>query len=308
MNSVVYETPVRRELLLPKGTISYLEWGADDPHKTPLHFAHANGFNGQTYSRILSGLSDRFHIRAWDARGHGATTLPADPSRHRNWYVYRDDLIAMIEPFVKATGRKIILAGHSMGGAASVMAAAARPDLVRGLVLADPVMTPASFRLIMALYRMTGRTGGPMALAEGAEKRRAVFPDRETAVERYLGRGAFATWPREFIEDYIAGGTRVRDDGQVELSCAPAWEAANFRAHGHSIGKAVRNLHVPFALLYAERGSTCRAPFPMLLRRRDPKAHVMQVKGSTHFLPMEFPDVVAQEIRTFADRLEAEER
>ena len=69
MNSVVYEMPVRRELPQPQGAISYLEWGADDPHKTPLHFAHANGFNGQTYSRILSGLSDRFHIRAWDARG-----------------------------------------------------------------------------------------------------------------------------------------------------------------------------------------------------------------------------------------------
>lgn len=308
MTSVVRETPMRRELALPKGAISYLEWGTDDPHKTPLHFAHANGFNGQTYSRILSGLSDRFHIRAWDARGHGATTLPADPSRHSNWYIYRDDLIAMIEPFVKETGRKIILAGHSMGGATSIMAAAARPDLVRGLVLVDPVMTPAIFRFIMALYRMTGRKGGPMALAEGAEKRRAVFPDRETAVERYLGRGAFRTWPRSFVEDYVAGGTRMRDDGQIELSCAPAWEAANFRAQGHNIGKSVRILHVPFALLYAEYGTTCRPPFPELLKRRDPKAHVMQVKGSTHFLPMEFPDVVAQEIRAFTDRLEAEER
>ncbi|MFN4353412.1 alpha/beta fold hydrolase [Parvibaculum sp.] len=306
MNSVVCETPVRRELPLPQGKISYLEWGADDPHKTPLHFAHANGFNGQTYSRILSGLSDRFHIRAWDARGHGATTLPADPSRHRNWYVYRDDLISMIEPFVKATGRKIILAGHSMGGAASVMAAAARPDLVRGLVLADPVMIPSGARYIMLLSQRLGFDGNPLAL--GAEKRRARFPDKESAVSRYEGRGAFRTWPRGFIEDYIAGGTRARDDGQIELSCAPAWEAANFRAQGHNIGKSVRVLHVPFALLYAEHGTTCRPPFPELLKRRDPKAHVMQVKGATHFLPMEFPDVVAQEIRAFTDRLEAEER
>lgn len=306
MNSVVYEMPVRWELPQPQGAISYLEWGADDPHKTPLHFAHANGFNGQTYSRILSGLSDRFHIRAWDARGHGATTLPADPARHRNWYVYRDDLIAMIEPFVKATGRKIILAGHSMGGAASVMAAAARPDLVRGLVLVDPVMIPSGARYTMLLSQRLGFDGNPLAL--GAEKRRAIFPDKETAVSRYEGRGAFKTWPRGFIEDYIAGGTRARDDGQIELSCAPAWEAANFRAQGHNIGKAVRVLHVPFAMLYAEHGTTCRPPFPTLLKRRDPKAHVLQVKGSTHFLPMEFPDVVAQEIRAFTDRLEAEER
>ena len=306
MTSVVRETSARRDLPLPEGTISYLEWGVDGPGKTPLHFAHANGFNGQTYARILSGLADTFHVRAWDARGHGETTLPADPAKHRNWYVYRDDLIAMAEDFVKASGKKIILAGHSMGGAASVMAAAARPDLVRGIVLFDPVMIPAIARIVMLASQVFGLRGNP--LADGAEKRRAVFPDRQTMVDRYEGRGAFRTWPRAFVEDYVAGGTKVRDDGQIELSCAPAWEAANFRAQGHNIAPSVRNLHVPFALLHAEHGSTCRAPFPMLLKRRDPTGHVMQVPGSTHFLPMEFPELVAKEIRGFAARLEREGR
>jgi pimeloyl-ACP methyl ester carboxylesterase len=306
MKTVVRETPARRSLPLPDGAISYLEWGDDDPGKTPIHFAHANGFNGMTYAPLLSTLADEFHVRAWDARGHGETTLPADPAKHRNWYVYRDDLIAMAEDFAKTTGRKIILAGHSMGGAASVMAAAARPDLVRGLVLIDPVMIPSSARAIMRISRLIGMGGNP--LADGAEKRRAIFPDRQTMVERYTGRGAFRTWPRDFVEDYVTGGTKVLEDGQVELLCAPAWEAANFRAQGHNIAKSVRNLHVPFALLYAEHGSTCRPPFPMLLKRRDPKAHVAQVPGSTHFLPMEFPKLVAEEIRAFRDRLEAEER
>ena len=185
MTSVAYEAPVRRALPQPQGAISYLEWGSEGPHKIPLHFAHANGFNGQTYSRILSGLSDRFHIRAWDARGHGATTLPADPAQHRNWYVYRDDLIAMIEPFVKATGRKVILAGHSMGGTASVMAAAARPDLVRGLVLADPVMFPSRARYIRLLSQWLGLGDNPLAL--GAERLR-IAPLQQRREGRLAGR------------------------------------------------------------------------------------------------------------------------
>lgn len=309
MSIAARRPPVRRRLPLPDGEISYLEWRDEEaPGKAPLHFAHANGFNGQTYAGILSGLADDFHIRAWDARGHGATTLTADPARHRNWHVYRDDLIAMAEAFAEATGQKIILAGHSMGGAASVMAAAARPDLVRGLVLIDPVMTPAMFGLMMALWRALGRKGGPMSLADGAEKRRAVFESREAMVERYTGRGAFRTWQRSFIEDYVAGGTRPREDGQVELACAPQWEAANFRAHGHNMAKAVRRLHVPFALLYAAEGSTCRTPFPAMLKARDPKAHIARVEGSTHFLPMEFPELVAQEIRDFKRRLDSEGR
>ncbi len=57
MNSVVRETPVRRDLPLPDGAISFLEWGAGEPGKAPLHFAHANGFNGFTYRLSL------IHIR-----------------------------------------------------------------------------------------------------------------------------------------------------------------------------------------------------------------------------------------------------
>ncbi|MEX2250287.1 MAG: alpha/beta hydrolase [Parvibaculum sp.] len=307
MNVVVNAAPARRELALADGAISFLEWD-DGAGKPPLHFAHANGFSGGTYRRLLAPLAGEFHIRAWDARGHGSTTLPADPARHRNWYVYRDDLIAMAEDFRAATGQKIILMGHSMGGAASVMAASERPDLVRGLVLIDPVMTPPLFRYMMKLWRLTGRKGGPMSLADGAERRRAVFESRETAVERYFGRGAFRTWPREFLADYIEGGTRLREDGQAELLCTPAWEAANFRAHGHNMNRAVAKLNVPFALLYAAEGSTCRQPFPTLMRARDRKAHIAEVPGSTHFLPMEFPDVVIAEVRNFKARLEAEGR
>lgn len=307
MDAVVGDQPARRVLPAVDGDISFLEWD-DGTGKAPLHFAHANGFNGGTYKHLLAPLADAFHIRAWDARGHGATTLPANPAKHRNWYVYRDDLIRMAEDFHAATGQKVILMGHSMGGAASVMAASERPDLVRGLVLIDPVMTPPFFRYMMKLWRMMGRKGGPMSLAEGAERRRAVFESRETAVERYFGRGAFRTWPREFLEDYIESGTRLREDGQAELLCAPAWEAANFRAHGHNMNRAVAKLYVPLTVLYAEHGSTCRQPFPTLLRARDRKAHIAMVPGATHFLPMEFPDLVIAETRAFKARLEAEGR
>ena len=307
MNIVATAAPARHQLALAEGTISYLEWD-DGRSLPPLHFAHANGFNGGTYKQLLGPLADTFRIRAWDARGHGATTLPADPATHRNWYVYRDDLIAMAEDFHAATGQKIILMGHSMGGAASVMAAAERPDLVRGLVLIDPVMTPPMFRYMMTLYRWLGRKGGPMSLAEGAERRRAVFESRETAVERYFGRGAFRTWPRAFLKDYIESGTHIREDGQAELLCAPAWEAANFRAHGHNMGRAVAKLSVPLTLLYAAEGSTCRAPFPALLKARDRHAQIAEVPDSTHFLPMEFPETVIAAVRAFKARLEAEGR
>lgn len=299
MNDVA---PVRRELALDEGAISFLEWkqGKQQP---ALHFAHANGFNGQTYRRLLAPLAGRFHIRAWDARGHGLTSLPADPRGHGNWRVFRDDLIRFVENFAAEAGGPVLLGGHSMGGTTSLMVAAERPDLVRGLILVDPVMVPLSARLVMKAYRALGRKGGPASLAEGAERRRAVFPDRATMVTAYKGRGAFRTWPEEVIADYVEGGTKLREDGKVELACAPAWEAANFRAQDHNIWHDIDRLRCPLTLLYAGASSTCRAPAPALLGGRDPEATILRIGQATHFLPMEYPDAVRREALALDARL-----
>ncbi len=297
-------TPIRRDLALDEGAISYLEWkgAAGGP---ALLFAHANGFNGMTYNQLLSPLAGRFHIRAWDARGHGMTSLPADPTTHRNWYLFRDDLIRFLENFVAEAGGPVLLGGHSMGGVTSLMVAAERPDLVRGLVLVDPVMVPRFARVMVRLYNLSGRKGGPMSIAEGAERRRAVFPDRATMAAAYKDRGAFRTWPPEVIADYVEGGTRPRADGQIELACAPAWEAANFRAQDHDIWKSVKRLKTPLTLIYAGIGSTCRSPAPQLLGERDPQATLLRLGQATHFLPMEFPDVVRREALALDARLSA---
>jgi len=294
--------PVRREMPLGEGMVSFLEWKKADGLPA-LHFAHANGFNGMTYRRLLAPLASRFHIRAWDARGHGQTRLPTDPANHRNWYGYRDDLIAFIERFAGETGEPVLLAGHSMGGTMSIMAAAARPDLVRGLCLVDPVIVPRAMRLLMRLYRTAGGKGGPMMLAEGAERRRAIFPGRAAMTASYVGRGAFRSWPEEVIADYVEGGTRMREDGQVELACAPAWEAANFRAHDHDTWAAIARLTCPLTLIYAGPGSTCRAPAPQRLIARDPEATVLRIGQASHFLPMEFPDAVRRELLALDARL-----
>lgn len=298
--------PFRHEIALRDGTLSYLEWGAVPAGGAPkpaLHFAHANGFNALTYRHLLSPLASHFNIRAWDARGHGASRLPADASNHADWYVYRDDLIAFLEIMVDEVGGPVLLAGHSMGGATSLLVAAERPDLVRGMVLVDPVMVPRVARWMMLAYKLMGGKGGPMSLADGAERRRAVFADREIMAKAYKGRGAFRTWPEEMIADYVEGGTVIREDGQVELSCAPAWEAANFRSQAHDIWAALDKIEVPLTLLYAGHGSTCRAPAPQRLGERDPDATLLRIGQATHFLPMEFPDIVRREILALDARL-----
>jgi pimeloyl-ACP methyl ester carboxylesterase len=259
-----------------------------------LHWAHANGFNAQTYGPLLAPLAGDFDVYAADARGHGLSTLAADPAQYPGWTQYRNDLISVVEHLCDKAGGKIWLGGHSMGGCASVMAASIRPDLVAGLVLADPVIVPRSARV---LARMMFRNQGGFALAVNAAKRRADWPDAETVKKAYTGRGAFRTWQDGFLEAYVDGGVRpLNGDGEntVTLACAPAWEAANFNDQRHNSTGPARRLKVPFTLMVAESGSTTRSVLSFRMARAPKKIEV--IAGSSHFLPMEFPDRVRAEI------------
>ncbi len=274
------------------GEISLCHWSAKG--KPVLHWAHANGFNAQTYGPLLAPLAGDFDVYAADARGHGFSTLAADPASYPGWAQYRNDLIGVLEHLCDKAGDKIWLGGHSMGGCASVMAAAIRPDLVAGMVLTDPVIVPRSARLAARLLR---RSHGGFSLAVNAAKRRADWPDADTVVKSYTGRGAFQTWQHGFLEAYVGGGVRPLDgagENTVTLACAPAWEAANFNDQRHNSTGPARRLKVPFTLMVAEIGSTTRSILSFRLARVAKKIEV--VAGSTHFLPMEFPDRVRAEI------------
>jgi len=286
--------PVRKSLSLSDGEVSYLEWPGEGP---VLHFAHATGFNAETYRSMLSPLAGRFHIFASDARGHGFTTLPADPKRAATWAIYRDDLLRVID---RLSPEPIILAGHSMGATTSLMAAAAsKPERIAGVVLIEPVMVPRGARVLMSLPRLL-RPARANGLADRAAQRRARFPSLEAALAAYRGRGAFKSWREETLKDYLKGGLRSdKATGEVMLACAPAWESATFRAAMSGVARFARKIKSPLTLIYGTVNSTCRDAGAIQIAKRDRDARIKKVEGASHFLPMERPDIVRQEISRF---------
>jgi pimeloyl-ACP methyl ester carboxylesterase len=190
----------------------------------------------------------------------------------------------------------VILAGHSMGGAASIMAAAIRPARVRALTLFDPVVIPLPQMLgALAPWSDVERFRA-MPMAARALTRRSVFPSAAEAMNAYRGRGAFRGWPDTVLADYIAGGFRPRPDGQVELACAPAWEASNFSAMANNIWGLAGRVRAPMFIYRAETGSTCSIGGGRLFLRANRRSTLTVVGGSTHFLPMERPDLVREAI------------
>lgn len=264
------------------GDLSVLDFG-DDARFVDLIFAHANGFNAMTCRSLLAPLSGSMRIWAPDLRGHGRTTLPTRMEGRRSWLDHRDDLIALLDSL---DAPPVVLAGHSMGGTAAILAAAERPDRVSKLVLMDPVIWT---RLAVAAFQLPllDRISGHIPMVRSTLRRRRVFDSREQAMAAYAGRGAFKGWPEVMVADYLADGLVQTDDG-FTLACTPEWEASNYAAQSHDPWRALRRFGGPVQILKAETSSICHVPpHPWGL----PNVSVEVVEGGGHLFPMTKADV-----------------
>ncbi len=267
---------VRIELPTRGGSLHAVSWGPRD-RPVDIVFLHANGFNALTYRAILEPLGAALHVLALDQRGHGRTALPTVADDRGDWLDLRDDLLAV---FAALGIEDAVISGHSMGGTVSILAAAMEPRIARGLVLFDPVVILGA--------RESDTPHSPMVGA--ARRRRAIFESRAEAFASYRGRGAFRTWPDEILADYLTDGLRDLPGGQVTLTCSPTWEASGYASHGHDIAAAIEGLACPTRIFKAEENSTCRLEPGDFTPPGGISVEV--VSGTTHFLPMERPELV----------------
>ncbi|HUH57270.1 MAG TPA: alpha/beta hydrolase, partial [Pseudomonadales bacterium] len=73
--------------------------------KTILHFSHANGFPGGSYSALLAALSNDYDVRWTDRIAHHP-----DYPVNNNWLNLEQEMIANFE---RSYSEPIIAVGHS---------------------------------------------------------------------------------------------------------------------------------------------------------------------------------------------------
>jgi pimeloyl-ACP methyl ester carboxylesterase len=262
--------------------MSCLEWS--DRQAPALFFSHANGFNAETYCALLEPLGGSLHILACDLRGHGFSTLPTSAGLATNWTIFRDDLTAAI---AKTSDRPVLLAGHSLGAVASLMAAAQLRERVGRLLLIEPVLIPPLRK---------GDEAGAGDLARRAERRRNTFPSFDAAFDAYRGRGIFASWPDAVVADYLRGGLVDCDDGSLRLACAREWEAAIFRGAPHDTAPLAAAITCPITIVVGTKSSSTSEQQLGVIRNLRPDSRIVTADGASHFLPMERPDIVREEL------------
>lgn len=179
--------PGRRSLTVAGGPASCLEAGAG----RAMVLVHGAGGRAEVWAPQLAGLDDVARVVALDLPGHGLTA-----GRGRQTVdAYADWVVACLD----ALGLdRVVLGGHSMGGAIAQTVALRRPERLDGLLL---VGTGARLRVLPRILELFGQ-GSPDAtgLVAGLSYSLRTPPGLVVEAERALQE----TPPLVVLGDFVA--------------------------------------------------------------------------------------------------------
>lgn len=259
--------------------IAWYDFGGDGPD---LLLAHATGFHAHVWLPVIERLRSRFRCVAFDERGHGDSTSPADGTF--DWHRFGRDALAVVS--AAALDRPFGV-GHSCGGALLLLAEEEAPGTFRSLWCYEPVVFPGE----------DPPPAGDSPLAQGARRRREVFESRDEAHDRYRSKPPTAAFREDALEAYVHFGFDDLPDGTVRLKCRGEDEARTYEwGFGHRAFAGLGRVRCPVTLAYGGVNPVFGREVMEAMAGRLPSARVEEADGLSHFGPLEDPDAVADAI------------
>jgi pimeloyl-ACP methyl ester carboxylesterase len=256
----------RGELGRGEVRLSYLRGGATGD---PVLLLHGLAGSAEELAPTAAALVAHHRVTALDQRGHGhSTRRPADLSRQ----AYVDDAIALI-------GEPVTLVGQSMGAHTALLVAAARPDLVRALVMLE------------------GGVGGatddyPARLGRYFASWPVPFPDEAAAAEFLGPKPITAAWMRDL--ERRPDGLWPRFDADImEAAIRPVADTARWDAW--------QRVAAPTLLVRGEHGTVDDGEWGRMLALR-PDVERVTVPDAGHDVHLDHPDAWVTILREFLDR------
>ncbi len=193
------------------GHFTVFRWGPS-AKAPPILLHHATGFSARTWEVIAQGLSSDHRVYAFDARGHGTTTVPP---RTPSWELYGSDLTWLAREVAKLEGFENFKLGigHSLGGTSMMISSSEAPSLLPKLAVIEPVVLPA------------GEKGGRSRFSMRTRMRRAVFPSLVEARRILSEDPSYKNWDRRTLAAFVESAFHVDADGSATLCCSPELEA-----------------------------------------------------------------------------------
>jgi pimeloyl-ACP methyl ester carboxylesterase len=257
----------------------------------PTLLCHATGFHGAVWAPLAAELGDGFERWAMDFRAHGESTVA--PGMRLEWADFAEDVLAVVDGLDLPSG-EVLGVGHSMGGAALLLAEQARPGTFAGLWLYEPV-TPPPGALAAA--------GGGSLLADGAARRRASFPSAADALTNFAAKPPLNVLRADVLHAYVRHGFVAGEDGEVHLACRPQDESQIYRGGGaHDAFEHLAEVACPVVVA---RGRDEPGPvvFADAVAAALPHGRLEDHAPLAHFGPLEAPATCAAAVAAFAATL-----
>jgi pimeloyl-ACP methyl ester carboxylesterase len=260
-----------------------------------LVLSHANGFPLPVYRRLIEALGPEFATTGMLRFGHDPARPPTT-----GWPYLVDELVEFVSALPRDGGR-LWLAGHSLGGYLSVLAAERLGAKVAGIVLLDSPVIAGLSAAAVRLGRVTGLDRLMMPL-DATLQRRRHWPDVEAAHAHYAAKAAFARWDPRVLRDYAEHCTVPAGRDRRELLFDRDIEFRIYRSlPTQRVAEVGARLRVPVSFIGGRRSRELRS-----IGLRATRALVgsrLYWSGGSHLFPMEAPGETAALIRSAIDTM-----
>lgn len=252
--------------------------------------SHANGFCAGVFAPLVHALGDRRCV-SYDARAHGHSDRG---SADMSWEGHRDDVLAVHDALGLS---RPVGVGHSMGGAALLLAEQLRPGTFAALWLFEPIVFPGIYS-----------DEGDNPMEQAALRRRSSFASREEAFANFAGKPPLSDLSPECLAAYVTYGFHPEAPGAQQagegdagagfvLACRPEDEAAGYRMGSrHSAWDHLGEVACPVVVLRGREDDPTPATLAPLIAAALPAGRVEAHDELGHFGPLERPEAMARSV------------
>lgn len=251
----------------------------------PLVLSYGVGGSTVLWREQIPGLSTKYQLILWDARGHGQSDSPHDPSKY-GIPISAEDLHALMDTLGIA---KAYVGGHSLGAGVATVFALKYPERVEALLLFNS------------------------ATASGLPVRPELKVEWEKHIELALSKGMpavvdeFAHHPDAWVTAKL-DPVELRGLRKVALALDPQGYAFSVKSilDNPLRSEQLSSIRVPTLVLTAEHDPA--RPLMQRIAQQIPRSTFVDMKGVGHLASLDDPQGFTRHVLEFLERIELERR
>jgi len=283
--ATAWPEPTSRFVEVDGVKLHYLDWGGDSGKHTFL-LLHGGAAHVHWWDAVAPLLVPCGRVIALDFRGHGRSQWANPPHYGPQWYT-RD-----VQGVIEQLGTRVILVGHSMGGAVAQWVATMHPELLEALIVVDsPHGPPPLLRRLMWRWRRKAH-GGVRPELDSPEAIKRRF--------RLQPPGTYMT--RDDTERLAMLGSEELPDGKWAFRLDPntrAWR----KVEGKTRKPQIRKLQMPVLILRGAESTLVGSGHARRMQRKVRGSIYKEIPRAFHHVPLDNPTDTAQAIIEFVESI-----